>query len=60
MFTTNHIPLWLEQGDRRFYVIEVDHDGHRFGDRADAFGRLVGETLEHLDDPANLAKCITL
>ena len=59
MFTTNHIPLWLEQGDRRFYVIEVDHDGHRFGAQADAFGRLVGETLEYLDDPSNLAKLYT-
>ena len=55
MFTTNHIPLWLEQGDRRFYVIEVDHDGHRFGPNGDAFGALVTETLEYLEDPSNLA-----
>ena len=31
VFITNHKPVWLEQGDRRFYVVHVDHDGHRFG-----------------------------
>ena len=55
MFTTNHIPLWLERGDRRFYVVEIDHDGHRFGPRGDAFAALVAETLEYLEDPRNLA-----
>jgi hypothetical protein len=55
IFTTNHIPLWLEQGDRRFYVIEVNHDGHRFGERGDEFKDLVRETLEYLDTPENLA-----
>ncbi len=55
MFTTNHIPLWLERGDRRFYVVEIDHDGHRFGPKGDAFAALVVETLEYLEDPRNLA-----
>jgi len=55
MFTTNHIPLWLERGDRRFYVVEIDHDGHRFGPKGDAFAALVAETLEYLEDPRNLA-----
>ena len=55
MFTTNHIPLWLERGDRRFYVVEIDHDGHRFGPRGDAFAALVAETLEYLEEPRNLA-----
>ena len=55
MFTTNHIPLWLERGDRRFYVVEIDHDGHRFGPKGDTFAALVAETLEYLEDPRNLA-----
>ena len=55
MFTTNHIPLWLEQGDRRFYVVEIDHDGHRSGPNGDAFAALIVETLEYLEDPSNLA-----
>ena len=54
MFTTNHVPFWLEQDDRRFYVVEVDHDGHQFGPKADVFGALVAETLEYLEDPFNL------
>ena len=55
MFTTNHVPFWLEQDDRRFYVVEVDHEGHQFGPNADVFGALVAETLEYLEDPFNLA-----
>ena len=55
MFTTNHIPLWLERGDRRFYVVEIDHDGHRFGPKGDTFAALVAETLEYLEEPRNLA-----
>jgi hypothetical protein len=55
MFTTNHIPMWIEQGDRRFFVVEVDHDGHRSGPKANEFGELVKMTLQYLDDPYNLA-----
>ena len=55
MFTSNHTPLWLEQGDRRFYVIDVDHDGHRFGESADEFAALSAEVHTYLEDPANIA-----
>lgn len=55
MFTTNHIPMWIEQGDRRFFVVEINHDGHRSGPNADQFGELVKETLNYLEDPYNLA-----
>jgi hypothetical protein len=55
MFTTNHIPMWIEQGDRRFFVVEVDHDGHRSGPKANEFGELVKQTLQYLDDSYNLA-----
>ena len=55
MFTTNHIPMWIEQGDRRFFVVEVDHDGHRSGAKANEFGELAKTTLEYLEDPYHLA-----
>lgn len=54
-FTSNHTPLWLEQGDRRFYVIDVDHDGHRFGARAEAFAALAKEVHDYLEAPEHLA-----
>ena len=31
VLTTNHKPIWLEPGDRRFYIIEVDHEGYAAG-----------------------------
>ena len=55
LFTTNHTPLWLEQGDRRFYVVEVDHDGHRFGSQAEDFAKLSAEVHEYIKEPRNVA-----
>lgn len=55
LFTSNHTPLWLEQGDRRFYVVEVDHDGHRFGERATEFAALSAELHEYLRQPKHVA-----
>lgn len=37
LFTTNHKPLWLEGGERRYYIIDMDHDGHAQGVDNDAF-----------------------
>lgn len=56
MFTSNHQPFWLEQGDRRFYVVEIDHDGHRRGPRANEFSKLVTALLTHLEAPEHLAE----
>ena len=28
MMTTNHKPTWLEGGERRYFIIDMDHDGH--------------------------------
>lgn len=55
LFTSNHTPLWLEQGDRRFYVVEVDHDGHRFGVQAEEFAALSAEVYEYLSEPRHVA-----
>lgn len=40
LFTTNHLPTWIEAGDRRFYVVEVKHDGHASGCSPKRSGRL--------------------
>ena len=42
LFTTNHLPLWIENDDRRYYVIEIDHDGHASGPNSVKFTELVG------------------
>ena len=47
ILTTNHKPIWLEAGDRRFYIIHVDHEGYAAGGREyDAFVKLVTEVQE--------------
>ena len=56
IFITNNKPIWLEGDDRRFYVIEVDHDGHRSGPRGDDYAKLVKGMLEYLEDPRNVAR----
>jgi hypothetical protein len=56
IFITNHKPIWLEPEDRRFYVIEVDHDGHRSGSNADRYAEQVAHLLDYLSNTTNLAK----
>ena len=48
LFTTNHLPLWIEENDRRYYLIEIDHDGHASGPRAEEFSRLVGQLRDEM------------
>jgi len=44
ILTTNHKPIWLEPGDRRFYIMHVDHEGYAAGgEQYDAFIDLVRE-----------------
>jgi len=56
VFTTNHLPLWIEAEDRRYYVVEVDHEGHAAGPQAAEFASLVGELMTYLDKPVNVAR----
>ena len=56
IFITNHKPIWLEEDDRRFYVIEVDHDGHRWGPNGEAYSKQVASLMDYLQDNNNLAK----
>jgi len=56
LFTSNHLPLWIEAEDRRYYLIEIDHDGHATGTRAAEFSGLVGRLREAMTDDAFLAR----
>lgn len=42
MFTTNHLPTWLEDGERRYMVIGMDHDGHAHGKHHSEFAKFIG------------------
>lgn len=54
LFTTNHKPLWLEGGERRYYVIEVAHDGSALGPKNEEFSTLVGRVKAEIADPQKL------
>ena len=56
IFITNHKPIWLEEDDRRFYVIEVDHDGHRWGENGAVYAAQVRDMLDYLSAASNLKK----
>jgi hypothetical protein len=51
LFMTNHKPLWLEGGERRYYIIDMDHDGHAQGSRSDEFYRLAAAVNEQVNNP---------
>jgi hypothetical protein len=51
LFTTNHKPLWLEGGERRYYIIDMDHDGQAQGPRNDEFVEIVGRVKIQINSP---------
>lgn len=51
LFMTNHKPLWLEGGERRYYIICMDHEGHAQGNRNDEFYGLAGTVNEQVKNP---------
>jgi hypothetical protein len=55
VFTTNHLPTWLESGERRYYIVQTDHDGHASGPRAAAFAEVVAGVYEALANPDEVA-----
>lgn len=55
IFITNHKPVWIEQGDRRFYVVHVDHDGHRLGPNGKQYAEQIGALMRHYEDPKAVA-----
>jgi hypothetical protein len=56
VFTSNFLPDWMEPGERRYAVFDVDHDGGAGGENADQFAATVESVHEFLDDPANVAR----
>ncbi|SEQ89800.1 hypothetical protein SAMN05428995_1202 [Loktanella sp. DSM 29012] len=55
LFTSNHLPTWMEKGERRYHVFDVGHDGCAGGVNAQGFGELVGRCREHYSHEINLA-----
>lgn len=55
LLTSNHLPTWIEAGERRFYVVDVGHDGHASGPQAELFTRIVRAVEAALEDDEKLA-----
>ncbi len=56
MFTTNHLPLWIEENDRRYWVVGIDHEGRAGGAKAAEFGELVGNVYAYLSHDTHVAE----
>lgn len=56
VLTSNHMPFWIEPEDRRYYIVNVDHEGYARGPRAEEFAAMVGRLDDWRADPANVAK----
>ncbi|AGI67003.1 hypothetical protein OAN307_c13100 [Octadecabacter antarcticus 307] len=47
VMTTNHLPLWLEEADRRFFILNFDHEGYNNGGKDyGRFSKLVGAVYD--------------
>lgn len=46
IFMTNHKPLWLEGGERRYYIVDMNHEGHAQGEFNDEFNEIAGRVNE--------------
>lgn len=55
LLTSNHLPTWIEAGERRFYVVDVDHDGHASGPAADQFNNVIRSVEAALEDDQKVA-----
>jgi hypothetical protein len=55
LLTSNHLPTWIEAGERRFYVVDVDHDGHAAGPDAERFTKVVRAVEDALKDDEKVA-----
>lgn len=55
LMNSNHLPLWLEAGERRVYVVDVGHEGHASGPQAATFSQLVKDVEAALRDDAQVA-----
>ncbi len=50
--TTNHLPTWLEEADRRFFILNFDHEGYNNGGKDyEKFVGLVKNLKEQISTP---------
>jgi hypothetical protein len=55
LMTTNHLPTWLEEADRRFFILNFDHEGYNNGGKDyDKFVGLVKDLKEQISTPAGV------
>lgn len=55
IMTTNHLPLWLEESDRRFFILEFNHKGYsNGGPDHEAFTDIVARLKQLTTDPKRL------
>ena len=56
VLTSNHMPFWIEPEDRRYYIVNVDHDGYARGPRAAEFAELVQRLESWAAEAGNIAR----
>jgi hypothetical protein len=55
LMTTNNLPTWLEEADRRFYILNFDHEGYNNGGKDyEKFVGLVKKLKEQVSTPAGI------
>ena len=55
ILTTNHLPLWLEEADRRFFILNFDHQGYNNGgDDYENFTQIVGRLKDLISTKAGV------
>ena len=55
LLTTNNLPTWLEQADRRFFILNFDHEGYNNGGKDyEKFVGLVKDLKEQVSTPAGI------
>jgi hypothetical protein len=55
LLTSNHLPTWIEAGERRFFVVDVGHDGHASGPKAEFFTKVIRAVEKALKDDEKVA-----
>ena len=55
LMTTNHLPTWLEEADRRFFILNFDHEGYNNGGKDyEKFVGLVKNLKAQVGTPAGI------
>ena len=55
IMTTNNLPTWLEEADRRFYILNFDHEGYNNGGKDyEKFVGLVKALKDQVSTPAGI------